>query len=60
MITGVEPGTRLWNEEAPGPLLVVHRADSEDEAIRLGERVPARARGVGLDGRPPEGRADRG
>jgi succinate-semialdehyde dehydrogenase/glutarate-semialdehyde dehydrogenase len=40
VITGVEPGMRLWNEEAPGPVLVVHRAESEDDAIRLANASP--------------------
>jgi succinate-semialdehyde dehydrogenase/glutarate-semialdehyde dehydrogenase len=35
VLTGVEPGMRLWREPAPGPVLVVHRADGEEEAIRL-------------------------
>ncbi len=35
VLTGVEPGMRLWREEAPGPVLVVHEAGSEEEAIRL-------------------------
>ncbi|MCU0313833.1 MAG: aldehyde dehydrogenase family protein [Solirubrobacteraceae bacterium] len=40
VVTGVEPGMRLWNEEAPGPVLVVHRADSEEEAITLANASP--------------------
>ena len=40
VVTGVGPGMRLWNEEAPGPVLVVHRADTEDEAIRLANASP--------------------
>lgn len=40
VLTGVEPGTRLWNEEAPGPVLVVHRAESEEEAIALANASP--------------------
>ncbi len=35
VLTGVEPRMRLWREEAPGPVLVVHEAGSEEEAIRL-------------------------
>ncbi len=35
VLTGVEPTMRLWREEAPGPVLVVHEAGSEEEAIRL-------------------------
>ena len=40
VVTGVEPGMKLWNEEAPGPVLVVHRADTEEEAIRLANASP--------------------
>lgn len=35
VVSGVGPGMKLWNEEAPGPVLVVHRAEDEEEAIRL-------------------------
>ncbi|HMS62507.1 MAG TPA: aldehyde dehydrogenase family protein [Solirubrobacteraceae bacterium] len=40
VVTGVGPGMKLWNEEAPGPVLVVHRAHTEEEAIRLANASP--------------------
>jgi len=40
VISGVTPGMRLWLEEAPGPLLVVHQADSEEAAIRIANATP--------------------
>ncbi len=35
VVTGVEPRSRLWREEVPGPVLIVQRADDEEDAIRL-------------------------
>ncbi len=40
VLTGVEPATKLWREDAPGPVLVVHEARSEEEAIRLANASP--------------------
>ena len=40
VITGVEPAMRLWREEAPGPVLVVHEARNEEDAIRLANASP--------------------
>lgn len=40
VLTGVEPGMRLWSAQAPGPLLVVRRVGSEQEAIDLANASP--------------------
>ena len=40
VLSGVEPAMRLWREDAPGPVLVVHEASSEDEAIRMANASP--------------------
>jgi succinate-semialdehyde dehydrogenase/glutarate-semialdehyde dehydrogenase len=40
VLTGVEPTAQLWREEAPGPVLVVHEARSEEDAIRLANASP--------------------
>ncbi|HVP01315.1 MAG TPA: aldehyde dehydrogenase family protein [Solirubrobacteraceae bacterium] len=40
VLSDVRPGMRLWLEEAPGPVLVVHEAAGEDDAIRIANASP--------------------
>ncbi|EED82731.1 predicted protein [Postia placenta Mad-698-R] len=35
LVTGVEPGTRLWDRETFGPVAVIKEVDTVDEAVEL-------------------------
>ena len=59
VLSGVTPAMRLAREEVPGPVLVVEAVDDEEQAIARANDGDARARRVGVDGRPLQGRAHR-
>ena len=59
VLAGVTDEMSIMSEEIFGPVVPVIVVADEAEAARAGERLALRARRLGLDDRPGEGRADR-
>ena len=59
VLTGVPDDARLLREDAPGPWLAVRAVQTEQEAIARANAGVGRARRLGLDERPVQGRPHR-
>ena len=59
VLTGVTHEMRIMREEIFGPVVPIVTVESEEEAIRLSERLRVRAGRLGVDDRQGQGRADR-
>ncbi len=59
VLTGVTPGNDAYREELFGPVAIVYRVESEDEAVEVANDTPVRPRLVRVHDRPRPGAARR-